>query len=187
MTAQKSSKRAQTSLEPTIFIQHINGILGASRQKPAGWRKEGRKTNAIESDKKNQKDFHQRESPLTYLEISTFNSSRNSQYEASMAGGWAAMTMLPWRSLSSRQILLRRRFKRFRITAVPNFLRTIKTTPDALPPKRSHRRTPLTQPITHTANRLRPRRRRRLIIDRPLGVRIRLRNPCLLRRFLLLG
>ncbi len=45
----------------------------------------------------------------------------------------------------------------------------------------------ISQPRAHTARRLRPLRRRRAIIARPLGVRMRLRNPCLFRRLRLLG
>lgn len=187
MTPQEPSYREQTSFRPTIFSKYFYGVLGTGGQIPARWRKKGRETETVELDEKNEKIFHQWKNSLTCLEFNFFKSSCNSQKEASTAEGWAAMTTLPWRFSRSRQILRNRRFKRLRITAVPKFLRTTKTTPGASPPQRNHRCKPLTHPINQAAKRLRPRRRRRLIIERPLGVRIRPRKPCLFRRFLLLG
>jgi len=57
-------------------------------------------------------------------------------------------------------------------------------------PRRIQRLGCLIQPtinLLYTARRLRPLLRRRLRIARPEAVLIRLRKPCLLRRFLLLG
>ena len=110
-----------------------------------------------------------------------------------MAVGCARMTRLPKTEGHSRQAARRRRFSRFRATAVPSDLRITKMTPEHSRPERIQRLSPRIQPTcvlaagSQTARRFRPRRRRRARMARPPGVRIRRRNPCLLRRFRLLG
>ncbi len=62
------------------------------------------------------------------------------------------------------------------------------TNPQALPFDPLHgERVVLRRGSAQTARRLRPRRRRRLIMARPEEAPMRLRKPCLLCRFLLLG
>jgi hypothetical protein len=78
---------------------------------------------------------------------------------------------------------------RLRVTADPILRRTIKIVACCSRPCRTQRLAPLIQLIksVYRAKRLRPLRRRRFNIARPAAVLIRLRKPCLLRRFLLLG
>ena len=106
-------------------------------------------------------------------------------------------TTLPPPPFQSLHKLLRRRFRRLRLTAVPRNFLTTKTTPDCSRPRRIQSAPPLIhgardlgldcRDTVQTVRRFRPLRRRRLMIARPPGVRILLRKPCLLWRFLLLG
>ena len=82
-----------------------------------------------------------------------------------------------------------RLLRRLRFTALPNLRRTTMVVPCFSRPWRTQRLAPLTKFIKqgYTAKRLRPFLRRRFNIARPDAVLMRLRKPCLLRRFLLLG
>jgi hypothetical protein len=114
-----------------------------------------------------------------------------------MAEDCGITTTLPPASSQPLHKLLSRRFRRLRSTAVPRNFLTTKTTPDSSRPWRIQRAPPLIhgardlgldcRDTGQTVRRLRPLRRRRLMIARPPGVRILLRKPCLFRRFLLLG
>jgi len=113
-----------------------------------------------------------------------------------MAESWGMTTTLPPPPSHSLHTLLRRRFRRLRSTAVPRIFLTTRTTPHSSRPGRIQSTAPLIHGVgdrgrdcraTQTARRIRPLRRRRLMMARPPGVRILLRKPCLFRRFLMLG
>ena len=147
-----------------------------------------------------------RRGPSQSPETSSTSSCRRSWKRASIAGGLARTTNPSSAWGICRQICRSRLFNLLRRTALPSFRRTTKTIPRGSRPRRIHSRGPRIQSIGenrwkeeapkpaplsvkthHTARRLRPRRRRRLMMFRPEGVLMRWRKPCLLRRFLLLG
>ena len=126
----------------------------------------------------------------TNSDSNAFNSCSNSEKAACVAEGWQKITKLLGISfLFARQRDRNRLLRRLRFTAFPNLRRTTMMIPCFSRPWRTQRLPPLTQFIkqSYTAKRLRPFRRRLFNIARPDAVLMRLRKPCLLRRFLLLG
>ena len=119
-----------------------------------------------------------------------FNSCSNSEKAVCVAEGWQKITkLLDISFLFLWQRDRNRLFRRLRFTAFPNLRRTTMMVPCFSRPWRTQRLPPLTHFIIqgYTAKRLRPFLRRRFNIVRPDAVLMRLRKPCLLRRFLLLG
>ena len=124
------------------------------------------------------------------LDSNAFNSCFSSEKAVCVAEGWQKITKLGGISfLLLRQRDRNRLLRRLRFTALPNLRRTTMVVPCFSRPWRTQRLAPLPQLIKqgYTAKRLRPFLRRRFNIARPDAVLIRLRKPCLLRRFLLLG
>ena len=124
------------------------------------------------------------------LDSNAFNSCSNSEKAVCVAEGWQKITKLGGISfLFFRQMDRNRLLRRLRFTALPSLRRTTMVVPCFSRPWRTQRLAPLTQLIKqgYTARRLRPFLRRRFNIARPDAVLMRLRKPCLLRRFLLLG
>ena len=126
----------------------------------------------------------------TNLDSKAFNSCSNSEKAVCVAEGWQKITKLLGISfLFFRQRDRNRLFRRLRFTAFPSLRLTTIVVPCFSRPWRIQRLAPLIQLIKqgYTAKRLRPFLRRLFKIARPDAVLMRLRKPCLLRRFLLLG